>query len=658
MIRFACKKGLRFIEGEFRGWTILKRLVTGKIQLEDDAGEIKNLEPGELNKLWMDGKFVIDEKSLGASKNVFYLATPRDLKSFDKNQQEKAEKKQKYLMRLANREDGFVFTKEKLQPILKEIAEEVGDATPPKISTVYSWWVKYRATKCATKLVDGRMNAGRKKYGVAYSLFEETLSEVFLTIQKEQGKAVVEGMKTKVKNANMGLSDQEHIRMPSQATVYRWVKDLNQHLVARARLGSVEAEKEFRAALKSLKVSRVLERIEIDHTPLDLIVIDKVTMLPLGRPWLTLAIDRYSRMIVGFYISFHAPSSFSVMQCLKRAILPKDKWLEKYPDIKEEWPAHGIPELFATDNGMDLHAQAVEDVCLEMGIQILYCPAGEPYFKGAIERMFRTLNTGLIHSLPGTVFSNTDDRGDYPSEEVAAIDMETLLHLITKWVVEVYHRTKHRGIGMAPLTKWNEGASKRIIELPAYPQQLDVLVGVPTTRTLFHYGVENDCLRYNSPELQLIRSRLGGTPSVPLKFYEDAVDYIHVFDEANKEYIKVPAVNMEYAAGLTRHMHILIRAYTKKKYGSDYSDDQVLEAKAEIREIVSKAVSSKKMATRKKVAILSANDSEGVLDSTSSSLETSLKPVVPKEFTPIPLESGLDDDLPDFGTSLKTGTQG
>jgi len=307
---------------------------------------------------------------------------------------------------------------------------------------------------------------------------------------------------------------------------------------------------------------------------------------------------------------------------------------------------------------MDLHSQAVEDVCLEMGIEILYCPAGEPYFKGAIERMFRTLNTGLIHSLPGTVFSNTDDRGDYPSEDVAAIDMETLLHLITKWVVEVYHRTTHRSIGMAPLTKWNEGASQRIIELPAYPQQLDVLVGVPTTRTLFHYGVENDCLRYNSPELQLIRSRVGGTPIVSLKFYEDAVDYIHVFDETNKEYIKVPAVNIEYAAGLTRHMHILIRAYAKKKYEGEFSDDQVLEAKAEIRAIVSGAINSKRMGTRKKVAILSANDSEGVLDNDASILEKAQKPVVPKDITPEPLDSGLDDDLPDFGASKKTGTQG
>lgn len=49
MIRFAFKKGLRFIESGHRGWTILKKLATGKIQLEDDVGEIMNMEPAELN---------------------------------------------------------------------------------------------------------------------------------------------------------------------------------------------------------------------------------------------------------------------------------------------------------------------------------------------------------------------------------------------------------------------------------------------------------------------------------------------------------------------------------------------------------------------------------------------------------------------------------
>ena len=653
MIRFACKKGLRFIDQNQRGWTIIKRLVTGKIQLEDDSGELKNIDLSELNKLWLDGEFVIDENSLSASKNVFYLATPRDLKTFDERNQKLAKYRQQYLIRLDKLEEGFVFTKEKLQPILNDIAKELGNDTPPKVGTVYSWWVKYRATKCITKLIDGRMRSGRKKLSYAYILFEETLSEVYLNIQKEQAKAVVDVMNIKVKNANLGLNNEDKIKMPSQATVYRWVKALHQHLVKHARLGSVEADKEFRAALKSLKVSRILERIEVDHTPLDLVVIDRKTMLPLGRPWLSLAIDRYSRMIVGFYICFHAPSSFSVMQCLKMAILPKDKWLEKYPDINEIWPAHGIPELIATDNGMDLHSLAVEAICLEMGISLLFCPAGEPYFKGAIERMFRTLNSGLIHSLPGSVFSNTDDRGDYPAENVAAIDLETLHHLITKWIVEIYHRTVHRGIGMAPLTLWNQGASQRIIELPAYPEHLDVLVGVPAKRVLFHYGVENDCLRYNSPQLQHIRSRVGGTPLVSFKFYEDAMDYIHVFDEFHKEYIKVPAVNIEYSAGLTRHMHILIRAYAKKTFGNNYSEDQILQSKVEMREIVSAAVKSKKMGVRKDAAKVTAHHSGNVLGNNQSFLEKSQQPAFPIDASPYFLDSGLDDDLPDFGTSKK-----
>lgn len=658
MIRFTCKKGLRFIEGGLHAWTILKRLGSGKLQLEDDAGEVRTLEQGELNKLWLSGKFVIDGNSLSTAKDAFYLATPRDLKTFDERNQKLAQYRQKYLMRLDQRQDGFVFTKEKLKPILEEIAKEIGDESPPKISTLYTWWVKYRHTKCATKLVDGRSRAGRKRGEVAYSLFEETVAEIYLTRQKEQGKAVYEVMKLKVKNINMGLSEEEKIKMPGRATIYRWVKALYQHLVHQSRLGSVSAGKEFRSAMEGLKVSRILERIEIDHTPLDLHIIDKKTMLPLGRPWLTLAIDRYSRMIVGFYICFHAPSSFSVMQCIKRAILPKDSLLEKYPDIKEVWPSHGIPELIATDNGMDLHAQAVEDICLEMGIEILFCPAGEPYFKGAIERMFNTLNSGLIHMLPGTVFSNISERGDYEAEKVAAIDMDTLVHLLTKWIVEVYHRAKHRGIGMAPLTKWNEGASQRMIELPANPQHLDVLVGVPASRTLFHYGIEHDCLRYNSAELQHIRSRVGGTPQIQFKFYEDKIDYVHVYDDTNKEYIKVKAVNMEYAEGLSRHMHILIRAYAKKKYGNEYSEDQILEAKAEIRAIVGEAVSSKKMATRKTTAKLNSNNSESVFDKETITLDRAQKPVTPKYLTPEPLDPGLDDDLPDFGTSKRTGTEG
>lgn len=44
-------------------------------------------------------------------------------------------------------------------------------------------------------------------------------------------------------------------------------------------------------------VSYPLDVIQIDHTPMDIILADDKTRQAIGRPWLTVAIDVYSRMI-------------------------------------------------------------------------------------------------------------------------------------------------------------------------------------------------------------------------------------------------------------------------------------------------------------------------------------------------------------------------
>lgn len=661
MIRFSFRKGLCFLEmccAKLQRLTLIKRLPSGKLQLEDPDGETSALEPGVIMQRWQEGRYVIDEESLGSASNVFSLATPRDLSTFTENQQDVAKYRYGYISRLEKTEDWPISSPDKLSPHIQAISDEIKDKSPPSPSSIWRWWLKYALTRSMTKLVDGRFRAGRKRDEEGYSLFEEALGEVYMNPQKDQGKAVVEAVKLKVKRANANAEAEQQIKAPSRATIYRWLAGLHADLVARARLGADAGEREFRVAMKRFKVSRILERIEIDHTPLDLIVIDKLTKLPLGRPWLTLAVDRYSRMIMGFYISFHAPSSFTLLQCLKRAIMPKDEWLARFPDIKGIWPAYGLPELIASDNGMDLHADAYELACLEMGIEALFCPAKLPYLKGAIERLFRTFNTGLIHGLPGTVFSNVDQRGDYPSEDLAAIDMETLTHVLTKWVVEVYHLRRHRGLNMPPLAAWQESAKNVVIELPAYPRQLELLVGIPATRTLFHYGLEIDCLRYNSDALRMIRARDGGTPKMALRYYEDDVGYIDVYDPQAKEYIRVDAVDAGYAKGLSKHMHLLIRQYTAKKYGDQWSDEQLLESKVEIQAIVAAAIQDKKMANRKQAAILMVHDSEQALAGKAAFAEA----IAPEASRPTepepPLDPGLDDDIPDFGVRLRTGTEG
>ena len=71
-------------------------------------------------------------------------------------------------------------------------------------------------------------------------------------------------------------------------------------------------------------------------------VIDTETRLPLGRPWLTTMINVCTKMITGFYLSFHPPGYLSVMRCLLHAVCPKSYLKTDYPQIRHDWPAYGV----------------------------------------------------------------------------------------------------------------------------------------------------------------------------------------------------------------------------------------------------------------------------------------------------------------------------
>lgn len=645
MIRYSCKVGLRFLENE-KGWEICRRLVTGKVQLQSDGGELMNLSDQEIRGRWFSQEWIVDESSLGTLANALYLAVPRDLGTYPENQQREAKRRKHYLDAIDP--EHTPYNPDHWRPIIAQVAERLEDRYPPCPATVQTWWRRYRQAKSLIYLIPRNKPINSPHLKTAYQIFEDVIAAVYLTNQKLPKQDVFDELRRNVGLVNQGLPQNDRIKCPCRATVYRWLAALQQDLVDASREGAEAARMKYRAAIGSVKVSNVLERIEIDHTPLDLIVIDSLTKLPLGRPWLTMAIDSYSRMVVGFYISFNSPSGHGVLQCLRRAILPKDEWLARFPDIQSQWPAYGIPVLIAVDNGTDLHSDALEAACLEMGIQILFCGSKTPQHKGAIERFFRTMNMGLIHRLPGTVFSNVDERGDYPAEEKAVIDMEGLVHLITKWVVDVYNVTPHRGINARPIDRWYESAERRIIELPAYPQQLEIIAGIPAKRTLFHYGIELDGLQYNSELLQTIRRRAGANVPVSLKYYEDTVAHIHVFDTHLQEYLKVPAKLVEYAENLPRDIHRLVRENARKRFGDNCANPQLLQARAEIEAIIQEAIKAKKMGHRKAGAGYLMHDSEAVLNG-KDPLAEARKPLKPiKEVVPLALPSGLDDDLPDF----------
>ncbi|ARV19525.1 Transposon Tn7 transposition protein TnsB [Curvibacter sp. AEP1-3] len=659
MIRFAFKKGLRFkTKSNSNGFTLERVLANGSFRFEDDAGEIHVLTEMEVHKRWIEKVWEIDENSLGPSKNVFYYTAPKDLRSLAPGDQVNVKRKISYIKGAlkAFSVDGkkFVSTRETLEPIIQKIASEIHDASPPKADTLWTWWKKFSPTKCILKLVESRGKRGRSADPMQKSVFDEAASEVFLTPQKMPGKAVVEAVKRKFERINEGVQAEKVSRPPSDATVYRWLKDLHNRIVSNARDGSAATEKKMRVANEGVQVDRILQRVEIDHTPLDITVICEKTRLILGRPWLTLAVDRKSRMIVGFYVSFHAPSQISILYCLRQAILPKDELLAQFPDIEGPWPAHGLIDTLVSDNGMEFHGHTIDAVALEMGMTIHYCGIAMPYMKGAIERLLGTLNRSLIHQLPGTTFSNVEEKGDYDSEKHAAIDIEVLTHLILKWIVDVYHKTPHRGLkGFTPLHVWQMEASRTVIELPAFPHQLNAMVGFEGCRTLFHYGLQYDNLNYNSPVLQALREKhQGKRPQLVLRAFEHDVSFISVFHPDLEEFVDVPAVDLAYAKGLNRYVHRMICAQTRKRFTDKWTQQQLLLVKSEIQAIVEAAVVAKKTKTRKTVASLELLDSEAVLSPRANDPLDAARVPVDTELEPdADLDADSDEVMPIFTKS-------
>jgi hypothetical protein len=100
---------------------------------------------------------------------------------------------------------------------------------------------------------------------------------------------------------------QAGLKPPDRKTILRRVAALDERRLMAAREGSKAARERYDQVNKSPDVREALERVQIDHTPVDLIVVDEIKREPLGRPWLSLIIDIASRMVCGLLTTLLCP---------------------------------------------------------------------------------------------------------------------------------------------------------------------------------------------------------------------------------------------------------------------------------------------------------------------------------------------------------------
>ncbi len=245
---------------------------------------------------------------------------------------------------------------------------------------------------------------------------------------------------------------EQNLRAPTKATVNRRVRHYQNRSAQSRRVGSKKAKYTFEAMPGHVEVCRPLERVEIDHTPMDVMVrSDDPYCDYVGRPWLTVAIDVFTRCVLGIHIGFEPPSILSVALCLTHAVLPKDPAAEF--GVPLEWLMHGLPLEIVVDNGRDFVSAAFQRGCDEHGIVLSYRPVGSPHYGGSIERLIGTM-VGQCHLLPGTTKNSVKAKGEYDSAKHAALTLREARTWFVEQLLGRYHVKEHRMLRIPPIEAW------------------------------------------------------------------------------------------------------------------------------------------------------------------------------------------------------------
>ena len=247
------------------------------------------------------------------------------------------------------------------------------------------------------------------------------------------------------------------VRVPSRGTVLRRIAQLDPVKATSAREGRDAARTLRAAGGVPPEITELLQQVQADHTPVDVIVVDEQYRLPVGRPYLTIAIDVCSRCVLGMVVTLEAPSATSVGLCLAHAAADKRPWLERI-GAGVTWPMSGKPRELYVDNASEFKSEALRRGCDQHGIRLSYRPQGQPHFGGIIERLIGTMMQ-MVHELPGTTFSSTADRGSYDSGAKAVLTLGEL----QRWLalaVACYQGEVHETLGRTPAAVWAEKAAE------------------------------------------------------------------------------------------------------------------------------------------------------------------------------------------------------
>ena len=468
-------------------------------------------------------------------------------------------------------------------------------------STLYRWIKEYEISKRLTSLAPNRRTKRKRNLNKKIeAIIQDVIENEYLTKQKI----------TVVKAADIIARRCRKIgfKAPHKNTVRNRISEIDIREQTKRRHGDKAARDTYSEITDTYSdLDYPLGCVQIDHTLLDIQVVDDVKRIAIGRPWITLAIDKFSRMITGFHLSLDCPNEFTVGLSIIHSSLAKDAELDRL-GIEGTWPVWGKIRTIHTDNGKDLSSKLILKACEEYGINVQRRPVKRPEFGGHIERMMKRLGDE-IHTLPGTTFSNHMKKGEYDSVKEAALTYDELYRWIVDFIVNDYHLTEHRALEMPPLRKWTEGlkvgSKERTIGfLPPIqnPEEFKMAFLPFQKRTVQRDGISWDNIQYYSPSLKKWIRQKKGRAHAKFLCRRDPRDItkIYFLNPDTKTYQEITISRRSPAVNTLWELRALKKLKAVSGQKLDHRD-QIDRSRNQRDELVKTAKKITKKATKKKI---------------------------------------------------------
>ena len=542
-----------------------------------------------------------------------------------------------------------------IEPLIRgasrEEVERIAAEKGIHYTTVYRWYRRYLDGGGVTGLLPRKSGYPKGKKRIepeADRIVREVIEKYYLTKQRPKVSALIRMVRIECAKRN--------VEPPSANTIRNRVKEIDAYTNISRRMGREVAKDKLSPAPGKFVAEYPLHVVQMDHTEADIILVDEETRQPVGRPFLTVAIDIFSRMPCGLYLSFDPPGSVSVGMCAVSCILPKDDLLEE-TGVGGEWPIYGLMDILHVDNGADFRAEALERACLAHGIRLDFRPVGETQFGGHVERLIGTL-MDETHLLPGTTFSDTKERGSYDPEAEACMTLAEYEAWLVKFITEVYNRRVHAELGTTPAKKLEEGIfgdgrtpGSGLPRVPASPRTLLIDFLPVFRRTVQRNGVNIDGVNYYDTVLRQHIGEIDPDSEKKKKFVfrrdPRDISYVWFYDEDTGSHYRIPAADQSFppmsAWELANAKRLL-----KERNEKIVDERAILAAHEELHERAMEAKKKTKRARRaverKKVANRHLERLEGAR---TDGERDAAKGAGPEDF-PTVENDDIWDDIPDF----------